>query len=55
MCIPERVLIYSANIVEIDVAKAGTQNNEICSMWPGQTRSPADNNFFCLFFYRFGM
>ena len=28
----------SAKIVEIDVAEVGTQNNETCSMWPGQPR-----------------
>ena len=34
MCIAESVLLFLAKIVEIDVAEVGTQNNEICSLWP---------------------
>ena len=34
MCIPGSVLLFSAKIVEIDVAELGTNNNEICSLRP---------------------
>ena len=32
MCILGSILLFLAEIVEIDVAEAGTKNNEICSL-----------------------
>ena len=32
MCIRGSILLFLAEIVEIDVAEAGTKNNEICSL-----------------------
>ena len=32
MCILESILLFLAEIVKIDVAEAGTKNNEICSL-----------------------
>ena len=52
---PRKSLDVLTKIVEIDVAKVGTQNNEIWSC--GLDRrglSPVDDNFFVLF-YHFGM
>ena len=44
------VLLFSARIVEIDVAEVGTQNNEICSCGPDRRGSnPVDDIFFVLF------
>ena len=34
MCILGSVLLFLAEIVEIDVAEVGTKNNEICSLRP---------------------
>ena len=34
MCILGGVLLFLAEIVEIDVAEVGTKNNEICSLRP---------------------
>ena len=32
MCILGSILLFLTEIVEIDVAEAGTKNNEICSL-----------------------
>ena len=47
---PKKRFAFLAKIVEIDVAEVGTQNNENCSMWPGQTRFESCWwQFFCSF------
>ena len=34
MCIPGSLLLFSAKMVEIDVAEVGTKNNEMCFLPP---------------------
>ena len=48
MCILGSVLLFLAEIVEIDVVEVGTKNNEICSLQPNYSISNYVFYIYCI-------